>query len=173
MRDCIIRTAAAVALYDTSTRCTYSSLEPLVPGAACLVTGTVHASTQQTTNQRYGGVSRASKLLVGGDYLAAHTCYKQSNAFLLRRRRRSAFSPWKVDPLRSTTLRGIRSARSGLGQRSGTSSALHRKSCHALVSVVLEKSGGRCRTDGPIRVPSCQTRHTIAAIKATWCRSLC
>ena len=42
----------------------------------------------------------------------ARTCYKQSNAFLLRRRRRqSAVSPWNVDPLRSTTLRGIRSAR--------------------------------------------------------------
>ena len=50
---------------------------------------------------------------------SARTCYKQSNAFLLRRRRRrSAVSPWNVDPLRSTTLRGIRSARSGLGQRS-------------------------------------------------------
>ena len=34
-----------------------------------------------------------------------------------RRRRRSAVSPWNVDPLRSTTLRGIRSARS-VGQRS-------------------------------------------------------
>ena len=35
MRDYNIRTAAAVVLYDTSTsnRCTYSSLEPLVPGA--------------------------------------------------------------------------------------------------------------------------------------------
>ena len=54
------------------------------------------------------------------DYLIARTrtCYKQSNAFLLRRRRRSAVSPWDVDPLRSTTLRGIRSARSRLGQRS-------------------------------------------------------
>ena len=36
----------------------------------------------------------------------------------MRRRRRSAVSPWNVDPLRSTTLRGIRSARSRLGQRS-------------------------------------------------------
>ena len=52
------------------------------------------------------------------DYLVARTCYKQSNAFLLRRRRRrSAVSPWNVDPLRSTTLRGIRSARSGLGRQ--------------------------------------------------------
>ena len=32
-----MRTAAAAVLYDTSTRCTYSSLEPLVPGAAYLV----------------------------------------------------------------------------------------------------------------------------------------
>ena len=30
-----------------------------------------------------------------------------------RKRRRSAVSPWNVDPLRSTTLHGIRSARSG------------------------------------------------------------
>ena len=38
VRDYNIRTAAAAAvLYDTSTRCTYSSLEPLVPGAAYLV----------------------------------------------------------------------------------------------------------------------------------------
>ena len=49
----------------------------------------------------------------------------------MRRRRRSAVSPWNVDPLRSATLRGIRSARSGLGQRSFRSSALNRKSCHA------------------------------------------
>ena len=86
--------------------------------------------------------------------------------------------PWNVDPLRSTTLRGIRSARSGLGQRSCRSSALYRKSCHASVSVMLEKRGGRCRcgrcrTDGPIRVLSYQMRHTIAAIKAAWCRSRC
>ena len=34
VRDYNIRTAAAVVLYDTSTRYTYASLEPLVPGAA-------------------------------------------------------------------------------------------------------------------------------------------
>ena len=90
----------------------------------------------------------------------------------MRRRRRSAVFPWNVDPLRSTTLRGIRSARSALGQRSFRSSALHRSSCHASVSVMLEKRSGRCRTDGPLRILSCQMRHTIAAIKATWCRSL-
>ena len=59
VRDYNIRTAAAVVLYHTSTPGTYSSLEPLAPGAAYLVPGTVHASTQQTTNQRYGGLSRA------------------------------------------------------------------------------------------------------------------
>ena len=32
------------------------------------------------------------------DYLIARTCYKQSNAFLVRRRRRSAGSPWNVEP---------------------------------------------------------------------------
>ena len=37
VRDYNIRTAAAAVLYHTSTRCTYSSLEPLVPGAAYLV----------------------------------------------------------------------------------------------------------------------------------------
>ena len=53
------------------------------------------------------------------DYLITRTCYKQSNASLMRRRRRrSAVSPWNVDPLRSTPLRGIRSARSGVGLRS-------------------------------------------------------
>ena len=36
----------------------------------------------------------------------------------MRRRRPRSVYPWNVDPLRSTTLlRGIRSARSGLGQR--------------------------------------------------------
>ena len=37
---------------------------------------------------------------------------------------------------------------------------------------MLEKRGGRCRTDGPIRVTSCPMQHTIAAIKAAWYRSL-
>ena len=81
-----------------------------------------------------GSVSRVQTPL-SRDYLIARTCCKQSNAFLMRRRRRSAVSPWNVDPLRSTTLRAIRSARSGLGQRSFRSSALHRKSCRASVSV--------------------------------------
>ena len=77
-----------------------------------------------------------------------------------RSRRLSAVSPGIVDPLPSTTtLRGIRSARGGLGQRRFRSSALHGKSYHASVSVMLEKHGGRCRTDGTIRVVSCQMRH--------------
>ena len=79
------------------------------------------------------------------------TCYKQSNAFLMRRRRRSTVSPWNVDLFRSTTLRVIRSASSGLGQRSFRSSALNRKSCHASVSVMLENRCGCCRADEPIR----------------------
>ena len=41
-----------------------------------------------------------------------------------RRKRRSVVSPWNVNPLRSTTMLGIRSARSGLEQRSFRSSAL-------------------------------------------------
>ena len=140
----------------------------------CSIPGTWYGTCKHPTdytNQRYGGLSRAQKLFVNRDYLIARTCYKQSNAFLMRRRRRSAVSPWNVDPLRSITLRGIRSARSGLGQKSFRSSTLHRKSCQASVSVMLEKRGGRCRTDGPIRILPCQMRHTIAAIKAAWCRS--
>ena len=61
VRDYDVRTAAAVVLYDTSTRCTYSSLEPLVPGAAYLVRGTVHASPQQTIQIRNTGVCLARK----------------------------------------------------------------------------------------------------------------
>ena len=78
----------------------------------------------QAPNRRYKSevrtsVLRVNKLHVSRDYLIARTCYKQSNALLLRRRRRrSAVSRWNVDPLRSNTLRGNRSARSGLGQRS-------------------------------------------------------
>ena len=57
-----------------------------------------------------------------------------------------------------------------MGQRGLHSSGQDRTSCHASVSVMLEKGGGRCRTDGPIRVLSCQRRHTIAAIKPAWSR---
>ena len=61
VRDYNIRTAAVVVLYDKSTRCTYSSLESLVPGAVYLVPGTVHASTQQTIQIRGTGVCLARK----------------------------------------------------------------------------------------------------------------
>ena len=60
VREYNIRTAAVV-LYDTNTCCTYSSLEPLAPGAAYLVPGTVHASTQQTMQIRSTGVCIARK----------------------------------------------------------------------------------------------------------------
>ena len=62
------------------------------------------------------------------------------------RRRRSAISPWNVDPLRSTTLRGIRSARSGLGR--GVSTPLPQTESPATLQsqVMMEKRGGRCRT---------------------------
>ena len=50
---------------------------------------TVHASTQQTTKSEVrGSVSRVKTPCEQG--LPHYTCYKQSNAFLVRRRRRSA-----------------------------------------------------------------------------------
>ena len=130
-----------------------------------LAPGTVHATPNRLYKSEVrGSVSRVKTPCEQG---LPHCTYvlQQSNAFLMRRRRRSAVSPWNVDPLRSTTLRGIRSAPSGSGlPRSFRSFALHRKSCHASVSVMLEKRGGRCRTDGPIRVPSCQMRRTICLL---------
>ena len=83
-----------------------------------------------------------------------YRCYEQSNSFIMRRRRRrrSVVSPWNVDQLRGTTLRGIRSA---LRSR-GDAYALNRTSCHALVSVTLGKCGGCRRTDGPRRLRSGQ-----------------
>ena len=128
MRDYNIRTAATVVLYEYK----YSLyvFQSRASRSRCSIPGTWHGTCKDPTdytNQRYGGgLSRAYKLLVSRDYLIARTCYKQSNAFLMRRRMRSAVSPWNVDPLRSTTLRRIRSARSGLrGQRSFRSSALY------------------------------------------------
>ena len=43
---------------------------------------------------------------------------------------------------------------------------------HPSVSVIVEKRGGCCRTDGPRRVRSGQMLHTIAAINAACCCSL-
>ena len=56
----LVRTAAAV-FYDTVTRCKYSSLDSRSRGSIPGIPGTVHASTEQTTNQRYGGLSLARK----------------------------------------------------------------------------------------------------------------
>ena len=152
-----------------------SSLEPLVvPGAAYLVPGTVHAKApNRLQNQRYGVcLARRNSLRAGTTSLRCITSREQRRLPHATEKAKRSF-PWNVDPLRSTTLvRGLRSARSGLGQRSFRSSVQNRKSCHALVSVMLEKRGDGCRTDGPIRVLSCQMRHTIDAIKAAWCHSL-
>ena len=98
-------------------------LESRASRSRCSIPGTWYAienaSTKRATESEVrGSVSRrAEKLLVSRDYPI--TCYKQSNAFLTRRRRSFPVSPWNVDPLRSTTLRGIRSAR----RRRGNSSA--------------------------------------------------
>ena len=57
VRDYNIRIAAAA--YDTSARCTYSSLEPLVPGAAYLVAGTWYGKCKHATDYRNQNLSRA------------------------------------------------------------------------------------------------------------------
>ena len=66
-----------------------------------LVPGTRYIKAQhRLQDQRYGGLFRAEKLLMSRDQLITGA-NKQSNAFLMRRRRRSAVSPWNEDPLRS------------------------------------------------------------------------
>ena len=166
MRDYNIRTAAAVV--DTSTRCMYFSLEPLVPGVPYLVPGTVHASSQQTIQivarvktPCEPGLPHCTYVRQAEQRLPHATEEKAKRRFPMERGPTAKHHPaW--NPQCTQWFR----------QRSFRSSALHRKSCHASVPVMLEKRGGRCRTDGPIRVLSCQMRHTIAAIKAAWCRSL-
>ena len=113
----LVRTAAAV-FYDTVTRCKYSSLDSLVPGAAYLVYLVRYMQALNRLQIRGTGVCLSRVKTPCEQGLPQYTCYKQSNAFLMRRRRRSAVSTWNVDRLRNTTLRGIRSARNGLGQRS-------------------------------------------------------
>ena len=103
-RDVSIRNSLrpnCTSKYDTSTRCTYSSLDPLVPGAAYLVyqAGSTCSRARyqqrellstwydlvrymQAPNRLYksevrGSISRV-KLLLGRDYLIARTCCKQS-----------------------------------------------------------------------------------------------
>ena len=122
----------------------------------CSIPGTLYGTCKNPTDYKSEAPGSASRVKTPCEQgLPHYTCYKQSNAFLMRRRRRrTTVSSWNVDPLRSTTVRGIRSARSGLGRRSFRSSALYRKSCHTSVSVMLEKRRACCRTDGSIRVPS-------------------
>ena len=175
MRDYNICTAATVVLYDKSTHCMYCSLEHLVPGAA-YVPGTWYGTCKHPTDYKSEIRGSVSRVKTPCDQGLPHCTYvlqaEQRLPHATEEKAKRSF-PMERGPTASNTLRGICSARSGLVQRSFRSSALHRKSCHAAVSVMLEKSGGRCRTDGPIRVLSCQMRHTIAAIKAAWCRSLC
>ena len=78
MRDHNIRTAAVV-IYDTSTRCTYSSLEPLVPGEA--YNTWYLARYMQPTDRLYksevrGSVSRVKTLCEQG--LPHHTYVLQA-----------------------------------------------------------------------------------------------
>ena len=171
MRDYNIRTAAAVVLciryeYVFDVRTPVSSLWFQVQHTWYLVRY-MQAPSRPYKSEVRGSVSRVRTPCEQG---LPHYTYvleaEQRLPHATEKAKRS--SPWNVDPLRSTTRRS-----SGLGRRSFRSSALHRKSRHASVSLMLEKRGGRCRTDGPIRVLSCQMRHTIAAIKAAWCRSLC
>ena len=59
-REYNIRTAAAVVLYDTSTRCTYSNLEPLVSGAAYIwyLVRYMQAPNRLYKSEARGSVSR-------------------------------------------------------------------------------------------------------------------
>ena len=92
MRDYNIRTAAAVVLYDTSTsnRCTYSSLEPLVPGATYTwyLVRYMQAPSRLYKSEVRGSVSRV-KLLVSRDYLItqrlAHATEKAKRSFPMER----------------------------------------------------------------------------------------
>ena len=141
---------------------------------ANLVPGAVHARTQQTIQIRGTGVCLARKtpceqglphctyVLQAEQRLPSATEEKAKRSFPMERgptaKHHHAWNPQCTQWFRA--------------EGSSRSSAPHPKSCHTSVSVMLEKRGGRCRTDGPIRALSCQMRHTIAAIKAAWCRSL-
>ena len=101
--------------YTSSTRCTYSSLEPLVAGAAAYTPETwytVHASTQQTTESEVRG--SASRVKTPREQGQPHHVLQARRRLPHARRRRSEVCPWNVRPLRNTTLRGIRSARRSL-----------------------------------------------------------
>ena len=153
----------------TSTRTARVSCSP-VPRAAYLVPGTryIRAQKQATASEVRGSVPRGKNPCQ--QLLPQYRCLQvlQAEQRVPHATGKKRSFPWNVDPLRSTTLRGIRNARTSRGK----SSALNGKSYHASVSVMLEKRGGWCRTDGPRRVRFCQMLHTIAAINAAWCRSL-
>ena len=138
-----------------------------------MATGTVHASTQQTIQVRGTGVCLARKtpceqglphctyVLHAEQRLPHATEEEAKRGFPVERgptaKHHRAWNPQCTQWFRAEEFPIF---------------ALHRKSCHSSVSVMLEKRGGCCRTDGPIRVLPCQMRHMIAAIKAAWCRSL-
>ena len=139
-----------------------------------LVPSTVHASTQNTIQIRGTGVCLARKktpceqglphctYVLQAEQRLPHATEKAKRSFLMERGPTAKHHP-ACNPQRTQWFRA----------ESFRSSALNQKSCHASVSLMLEKRSGRCRTDGPIRVLFCQKRHTIAPIKAAWCRSLC
>ena len=116
MRNYNIRTAAAVVL---SIRVLVvptpvSSLSFQVRHTWYLVRY-VQSPNRLCKSEVRGSVSRLKTPC--GQGLPHYTYVLQADQRVLvrRRRRRSAVSPWNMDPLRSTTLHGIRSARSGLG----------------------------------------------------------
>ena len=81
--------------------------------------------------------------------------------------------PMERDPLPSTTLRVIRSARSGLGQRSFRSFL-----CPTPKVTPRSSLGDVGEARWPLShrwtdtSPNLPVRHTIAAIKAAWCHTL-
>ena len=130
----------------------------------------VHANTQQTTESEVrGSVSRVKNPRGQG---LPHYVVLQAEQRLPREKAKRSF-PMERGP----TAKHHPAANPQCSQRFRAEEfpllCPKPKSCHASVSVMLlEKRRGRCRTDGPIRVLPCQMRHTIAAIKAAWCRSL-
>ena len=79
----------------------------LVPGAAYLVPGIRYIQAQPHGTESEVGQSVSRGKGPCGQGLPHHgQVYKQSNAFPMRRRMRSAVSASNVDLLRSTTLRG-------------------------------------------------------------------
>ena len=187
-----VRTAAAEVLYGARYEYSLYVLQSRASRSRCSIPGTWYGTCKHPTDNKSevrGSVSRVKTpceqglphctYVLQAEQRLPRATEKAKRSFPMERgstaKHHPAWNPQCTQWFRAEefSLRGIRSARSGLGQRSFRSSALHRKSCHASFSVMLEKRGGCCRTDGPIRDLSCQMRHTIAAIEAAWCRSLC